>query len=109
MADHERRGASFAVETTLSSAMYVSRLRNWAASGYRTTLHFIELPLADLAVHRVAMRVAAGGHSVPEADIKRRFDRGLRLFATVYKALPGRWYHWRSDDGGLRLVDQDEN
>ena len=109
MADHERRGASFAVETTLSSAMYVSRLRNWAASGYRTTLHFIELPLADLAVHRVAMRVAAGGHSVPEADIKRRFDRGLRLFATVYKALPGRWYHWRSDDGGLRLVDQNTN
>ncbi len=109
MTDLERRRASFAVETTLSSAMYVSRLQNWAALGYRTTLHFIELPSADLAVRRVAMRVAAGGHSVPEADIRRRFDRGLRLFGALYKALPSRWYHWFSDDGGLRLVDQDEN
>jgi predicted ABC-type ATPase len=89
--------------------MYVSRLRNWAARGYRTTLHFIELPSADVAVRRVAIRVAAGGHSVPEADIRRRFDRGRRLFGTVYKALPSRWYHWFSDDGGLRIVDQDEN
>ncbi len=109
MADLERRCASFAVETTLSSTMYVSRLRDWAAHGFRTTLHFIELPSADFAVRRVAMRVAAGGHSVPEADIRRRFDRGLRLFVTVYKALPDRWYHWCSDDGGLRLVDQDKN
>lgn len=108
MADLESRCASFAVETTLSSSGYVSRLRDWTSRGYRTTLHFIELPSAEFAVRRVAARVAAGGHSVPEVDIRRRFDRGLRLFP-VYKALPDRWYHWRSDDGGLELVDQDQN
>jgi len=109
MTDQERRGTSFAVETTLASPNYASRLRSWAARGYRTTILFIELPSADFAVRRVAMGVAAGGHSVPEADIRRRFERGLRLFATVYKALPSRWYHWCSDDGGLRLVDRDQN
>jgi len=89
--------------------MYAGKLGGWSRLGYRTTLHFIELPSADYAVERVARRVAAGGHPVPEADVRRRFQRGLRLFQTVFKPLPDRWYHWFSDDGGLRLVDQDRN
>jgi len=97
-------GASFAVETTLSSRSYTRRFGQWSALGYHTTLHFIELPSAKYAVDRVAKRVAAGGHSVPEADITRRFHRGLHLFQTKYKPLPDRWYQWFSDDGGLRLV-----
>ena len=105
----ETAGVTFAVETTLSSTRYAGRLHGWSGRGYRTTLHFIELSSADYAVDRVARRVAAGGHSVPEADIRRRFHRGLRLFETVFKPLPDRWYHWFSDDGGLRLVDQDQN
>lgn len=104
----EAAGATFAIETTLSSTMYAGKLRAWSQRGYRTTLHFIELPSADYAVERVARRVASGGHSVPEADIRRRFQRGLHLFRAVFKPLPDRWYHWFSDDGGLRLVDQDQ-
>ena len=69
----------------------------------------VETAGVTYAVDRVARRVAAGGHSVPEADIRRRFHRGLQLFETVFKPLPDRWYHWLSDDGGLRLVDQDQN
>lgn len=72
-----KSGETFAVETTLSSRSYVERLRTWRRSGYRTSLHFIELPSAGHAVQRVATRVAAGGHAVPEADIRRRFARGL--------------------------------
>ena len=67
-----------------------------------------ELPSADYVVARVATRVAAGGHSVAEVDIRRRFGRGVRLFETVFKPLPDRWYHWFSDDGGLRLVEHDQ-
>ena len=99
------RRLTFAVETTLSSRNYVPRLQAWSAAGYSTTLHFIELPSADYAVSRVARRVAAGGHAVLEADIRRRFERGLEMFASVYKPLVDRWYHWRSDDRGLRLDD----
>lgn len=103
------QGRTFAVETTLSSRSYVERLRRWSDSGYRISLHFIELPSADHAVQRVATRVAAGGHAVPEADIRRRFERGLALFSTVYKPLVDRWYHWFSDERGLRLGDQQHN
>lgn len=100
---------TFAVETTLASRSYVERLRSWRGSGYKTCLHFIELPSADHAVQRVATRIAAGGHAVPEADIRRRFARGLVMFSTVYKPLVDRWYHWFSDDRGLRLGDQQHN
>ena len=85
----EASGATFAIETTLSSTMYAEKLRTWSRRGYRTTLHFIELPSADYAVERVARRVASGGHSVPEADIRRRYQRGLQLFQAVFQASAG--------------------
>ena len=103
LADAERRRDNFAVETTLSSTMYARRMRSWKTWGYRVVLHFIELPSDDYAVRRVATRVAAGGHSVPEPDIRRRYHRGLTLFEEVYKPLVDEWYHWFSDDEGLLL------
>lgn len=92
LAEKERRRESFAIETTLASTMYVRHMRLWRVAGYRVALHFIELPSEDFAVRRVAMRVAAGGHDVPELDIRRRFHRGLALFEQVYKALVDEWY-----------------
>lgn len=69
--DVELARQDFAVETTLPSRTYVTRVRRWASLGYHTVLHFIEVPSADFAVARVASRVAAGGHDIPEADIRR--------------------------------------
>jgi predicted ABC-type ATPase len=102
----EASRTSFAIETTLASNMYARRIRTWRSHGYVITLHFIELPSADYAVERVRRRVAAGGHAVPEADVRRRFARGLRLLAGVYRPRVDQWYHWVSDEGGLRLVDR---
>lgn len=104
----ERNRNSFVVETTLSSTMYARRVQGWRSAGFRVSLHFIELPSADYAVSRVAARVAAGGHSVPEDDVRRRFRRGLMLFGQAYKGIVDEWYHWKSDDGGLRLVQHNE-
>jgi predicted ABC-type ATPase len=100
----ERQRVAFAIETTLSSKMYAKRMIEWRTWGYRLHLHFIELPSEDYAAQRVASRVAAGGHSVPEADVRRRFHRGLALFQQVYKPLVDEWYHWYSDDGVMKLV-----
>lgn len=105
----ESSRADFAVESTLSSMMYARKLSRWRLHGYETTLHFIELPSADAAVDRVASRAAAGGHAVPEQDIRRRFRRGLELLEAVYKPLPDRWYHWYGTDGGLHLVEHRRN
>lgn len=99
----ERAARSFAVETTLASRSYAPRLRRWSELGFKTVLHFIELPSADFAVARVRARVAAGGHNIPEDDVRRRFDRGVQLFRELYRDLFDVWYHWFSDDDGLRL------
>lgn len=107
--ESERSRASFALETTLSSAMYARRIPVWRDGGYRVSLHFIEVPSAEFAVRRVADRVAAGGHAVPEGDVRRRFHRGLDLFSRVYKPIVDEWYHWISDDGGLRLGEHWES
>jgi len=81
----------FAFETTLASRLFGPQLRRLRASGYRVQLAFLSLPNADLAVARVAERVRAGGHDVPEAVIRRRFSAGLRNLIGFYLDLADVW------------------
>lgn len=94
----------FALETTLASRTYLARIARWRSAGYRTVLHFIDVPSADFAVGRVRQRVASGGHAIPEVDIRRRFERGRQLFDEVYKSAVHEWHRWHSDDQGLRFI-----
>ena len=86
-----QRGDSFAFETTLSGRHYARLIPRWRAAGYHVKLVFLELPTADLAVARVKARVAQGGHNVPQATIRRRFDTGLRNFLAFYRGLVSSW------------------
>jgi len=52
LAAAEQARRSFAVETTLSSRTYLTRVRRWKSTGYRTIIHYIEVPSADFAVQR---------------------------------------------------------
>lgn len=106
LADTVRARRDFALETTLSSTRYARMTPAWRAAGYHVTLHFIALPSADFAVARVAKRVAAGGHAIPEADIRRRFARSVHNFHTAYKFAADVWYHYLSDENGLRMIDE---
>ena len=96
--------APFVLETTLSSRRYAARIPAWRAAGYAVTLHFIEVPDADFAVVRVARRVRAGGHDVPETDVRRRYARGLALFDAAYKPVVDYWAHYRTGEDGLVFV-----
>lgn len=44
-----------------------------------------------MAVMRVAARVAQGGHDVPAAVIRRRFDAGWSNFHQRYRPLVDAW------------------
>lgn len=68
-------GQSVVIETTLSGAAALRMMDEARTAGFRVELHHIGLKDADQAVERVAIRVAEGGHDVPEEDIRRRFDR----------------------------------
>ena len=85
------RRESFAFETTLSGKVYARQIPQWRQLGYRVELFFLSLPSAETAVQRVAERVRQGGHDIPEATIRRRFDAGKRLFAEVYQPLVDQW------------------
>jgi predicted ABC-type ATPase len=93
-------GESFALESTLSGKTYISLIRRLKRKGYFVLIIFLQLDSPELAVQRVAMRVAQGGHNVPKADIRRRFDRGLKNFVEHYQALAD---HWMRYDASGRL------
>ena len=91
IAELERRGESFAFETTLSGLAYAHRIRQWRASGYHVTLIFLSLPEPQMAIDRVAERVRQGGHNVPDNVIRRRFAAGLRNFENIYRDAVDAW------------------
>ncbi len=84
-------GESFAFETTLSGLTYLTKIESWHRLGYQIKLWFLSLPNADVAVQRVASRVAQGGHDIPEPVIRRRFKAGLNNFHTRYSKVVDSW------------------
>ncbi|MCA9234106.1 MAG: AAA family ATPase [Planctomycetales bacterium] len=86
-----RARAEFAFETTLAARSYAPWLRQLQADGYLVELVFLWLPSPDLAVARVADRVAAGGHAIPESVIRRRYAAGLANLCSLYIPLADRW------------------
>lgn len=88
----------FALESTLASrslAPFIARCRD---SGYRFTLIYIWLRDAHLAVERVAQRVKSGGHDIPDAVIRRRYERGRKNYFELYRPLADKWSVWNNSD-----------
>jgi len=90
IAEHARRGESFAFETTLSGLTYAQMIPAWRTDGYAVKLVFLALPDAEMALARVAARVAQGGHNVPEEVVRRRFAAG-RNNLDRYRQLVNSW------------------
>lgn len=102
IAECVKRGESFAIETTLSGRTYARMIPLWKQSGYQVALFFLQLPNEDLAVARVADRVAQGGHNIPEPVIRRRFHAGIANFHALYKPLVDAWKLY--DNSGERPI-----
>ncbi len=75
----------FAFETTLAGRGLVGRLKALRDSGWTSRLLYFWLESADVAVARVASRVQTGGHSIPEATIRRRYVRSIHNFFHHYR------------------------
>jgi len=68
---------SFTLESTLAGHGALSLMRNAKSAGYRTLLIYVALGNPELHIERVRLRVAQGGHDIPDADIRRRYARSL--------------------------------
>src|SRR5262245_10941772 len=95
---------SFAFETTLASRSFVPWLKELIADGYEFRLVFLWLPSADAAVARVAERVKAGGHEVPDEIIRRRYQAGLRNFFDFYQPLASEWQMIDNSNRRSRII-----
>jgi predicted ABC-type ATPase len=109
--------ADFALETTLAGRGYQAMLRTYRQRSYVVSLYFLWLPSVQLALERVAERVRVGGHNVPEEDVRRRYQRGIRNLFQVYRPLLDSWIVYDNSGpfpravalehaGALSIIDQ---
>jgi predicted ABC-type ATPase len=103
--EYTKSGESFAFETTLSGSHYLQRIQEWRNLGYVVKLWFIALSSPEIAISRVAERVAQGGHNIPEDVIRRRFKAGLENFLKYQKAVNS-WVLFDGDSAELEKIAQ---
>lgn len=103
---HELAAArrSFAFETTLSGRTYARWLRELTQNGYAVHLLYYWLRSADMAIDRVADRVRAGGHHVPDDTVRRRYARSVRNFLELYRPIVTTWHVYDNSDRERRLI-----
>jgi predicted ABC-type ATPase len=99
----EAERASFCVETNLAGRGFVRSIANWHETGYQVRLAFIALGSPELAVQRVALRVATGGHDIPDDVVRRRWKEGLRALFATYIGITDQWS--LTDNSGDQPVD----
>lgn len=101
---HIGKNESFAFETTLSGKAYSRQIPLWRNQGYKVELFFFSLPSAEMAIQRVAERVRQGGHDIPEATIRRRFEAGRKLLVELYQPLVDQWSVYDNTGNEPKLI-----
>jgi predicted ABC-type ATPase len=85
------QNVDFAIETTLTTLSYRKTIKSANQKGYHVTLLFFWLNDVNLAIERVKMRVAEGGHNIPEDVIVRRYYKGVSNLINVFTSLCDYW------------------
>ena len=77
----------FTFETTLGGTTMPRLLAEAASRGIEVHVFYVGLASADAHIERVRQRVRAGGHDIPEADIRRRYRHSLLNLVHLLPAL----------------------
>lgn len=106
---------SVGVETVLSTDKYRKLVTQAQLRGYEVWLIYVFLDSPDLNVARVATRVAKGGHAVPEARIRARYERSLAQLPWFLEHVDRAWLFdnsgaaprlaGRKDERGVTLLE----
>ena len=76
-------GISFNQETTLCGSSIIYNIHKAKSLGYYIELHYVNVENVDIALKRIAHRVAMGGHDIPEEDVRRRYKESMNALITV--------------------------
>ena len=88
IAEHQREEClsklrDFCFETVLSTSRNLYLLERARDAGYFIRCYYVLTADPRINVYRVKMRVASGGHDVPEEKIYTRYDRAMALVPAV--------------------------
>lgn len=71
-------------ETTLGGQSFARLLKQAAEAGFEVRIWYVGLASPEHHLARVRARVRKGGHDIPEADIRRRYDQSrLQLISLL--------------------------
>ena len=96
----------FAIETTLSSRNYLSKLKEWQDKGYQIVLAFFWLNSPNLAIQRIIERVKKGGHSIPDEIVIRRYYRGIKNLFEYFISVCDYWVILDNSDEHPQVISE---
>ena len=98
------RQEDFSFETTLAGRAYAGWLGGLKAAGYEIFLYYFWLDSPETSIRRVAIRVSAGGHHIPDATIRQRYAKSVGNFFELYRPLCDEWRVYDNSDDYTRFV-----
>ncbi|HWK57217.1 MAG TPA: hypothetical protein VNQ80_07770 [Parapedobacter sp.] len=99
------RETRFSFETVFSHGSNLDIMRRAAEKGYKVYLYFVSTESAEINKYRVKLRVARGGHDVPDDKIESRYHRSLSLLADAAEIAYQAYFFDNSlDDKPFRLI-----
>ena len=102
--EHLRNAQSFAVETTLAGKNYLQMMLDARSYGFEVVLVYIGTDSVEINLARIRNRVLAGGHDVPEADVRRRYQRSFQNLPVAIRRADHAILFDNSTEDGYRLV-----
>jgi predicted ABC-type ATPase len=102
--EHIHKAESFAVETTLSGKHYFQMMADARNRSFEIVLVYIGTENVEINLARIRNRVLAGGHNVPEPDVRRRYKRSFANLPTASQAAHHTILFDNSTEEGYRLV-----
>ncbi len=101
---HLHNGESFAVETTLSGKGYLQLMLDARKRAFEIVLIYIGTANVEINLARIRDRVLAGGHNVPETDVRRRYTRSFQNLPIAIERADHTILFDNSNEEGYRLV-----
>lgn len=102
--EHLGKTENFAVETTLAGKHYLQMMADAKSRGFEVVLVYIGTENVEINLARIKNRVLAGGHNVPEQDVRRRYTRSFANLPTACQRADHTILFDNSTEEGYRLV-----
>lgn len=92
------------METTLAGKHYLQMMVDARIRGFEVLLVYIGTENVEINLARIRNRVLAGGHDVPESDVRRRYRRSFGNLPTAIQRADHTILFDNSAEEGYRLV-----